>query len=209
MRSIRYRVAGALMLSAMAGCVSLGTSEPQRYYVLDDGNAVAGARPAAQRGGTGPVLLVSPTLASSFYGAQEIAYSLRPGQRAHYQFHSWTDRPDKRFGELLLARLERTPGLGAVASSTSGVKGDLVLNTTLTELYHDAAQPPGTARIVVSAELVDRGRRLLVARRTFERAAPVEAYEAPGAVRALNQAVTGVLDDIGTWLADEAGRLPR
>lgn len=208
MRRLHRGMVTGLMACALAGCVSLGSVEPQRYYVLEDRNADRLSAPGPGAG-TGPVLLVGPTLAAGFYDAQAIAYSPRPGVRARYQFHGWSERPGKRFGELLRSRLERTPGLGAVASSTSGVKGDLVLNTTLTELYHDAAQPPGMAHVELSAELVDRSRRLLLARRSFRRAAPVETYDAPGAVRALNQAVTGVLDDMSAWLADEAGRMRR
>lgn len=208
MRRLQRRMAAGLMAWALAGCVSLGSVEPQRYYVLEDRNADGPSAPGPGAG-MSPVLLVGPTLAAGFYDAQAIAYSPRPGLLARYQFHSWSERPGKRFGELLRSRLERTAGLGAVASSTSGVKGDLVLSTTLTELYHDAAQPPGTARVELSAELVDRSRRVLVARRSFQRTAPVETYDAPGAVRALNQAVTGVLDDVDAWLTDEVGKMRR
>lgn len=208
MNSMRNRIVAGLMAGTIAGCMSFGNVEPQRYYVLEDRNAANTAAPKQDRK-AGVSLLVSPTQAPGFYDAQEIVYSPHPGLRARYQFHSWTERPGKRLGDLLLARLARTPGLGTVASSTSGIKGELVLNTTLAEFYHDAATPPGTARAVLNAELVARGRRALVARRSFERVVAAETYDAPGAVQALNQAVTGVLDDIDSWLADEVGKLSR
>ncbi len=208
MSRMRNRIVACLMTGTMAGCMSFGNVEPQRYYVLEDRNAARTAAPEQDRK-AGATLLVSPTQAPGFYDAQEIVYSPRPGLRARYQFHSWTERSGKRLGELLLARLARTPGLGTVASSTSGVKGELLLNTTLAEFFHDAATPPGTARVVLNAELVDRSRRVLVARRSFERAVAAQTYDAPGAVQALKQAATGVLDDIDSWLADEVGKLRR
>ncbi len=208
MRNIRNRIAAGLMAGALAGCMSFGNVEPQRYYVLEDRNAASTATPERDRE-AGVTLLVGPTQVPGFYDTQEIIYSPRPGLRARYQFHSWTERPGKHLGELLLARLARAPELGTAASSTSGIKGELILNTTLAEFYHDAATPPGTAHAVLYAELVDRGRRVLVARRSFERVVPAETYDAPGAVQALKQAATGVLDDIESWLADEVGKLRR
>lgn len=208
MSSMCNRIVAGLMAGALAGCISFGNVEPQRYYVLEDRNAASAAAPEQDRQADA-TLLVSPTQAPSFYDTQEIVYSPSAGLRARYQFHSWTERPGKSLGELLLARLARTPGLGTVASSTSGVKGELLLNTTLAEFYHDAATPPGTARVVLNAELVDRGRRVLVARRSFERVVAAQTYDAPGAVQALNQAVTGMLDDIDSWLADEVDKLRR
>lgn len=208
MRIIRNRIAAGLMSVAMAGCMSFGNVEPQRYYVLGDRNTASTAAPGRDTE-TGVTLLVSPTQTPSFYDTQEIVYSPRPGLRARYQFHSWTERPGKRLGELLLARLARAPELGTAASSTSGIKGELILNTTLAEFYHDAATPPGTAHAVLHAELVDRVRRVLIARRSFERMVSAETYDAPGAVQALKQAATGVLDDIDSWLLDEVGKLRR
>jgi ABC-type uncharacterized transport system auxiliary subunit len=75
-----------------------------------------------------------------------------------------------------------------------------VLNTHLTEFYHDAAVAPGSARVVLTAELVDPVRRVLLARRTFDRSAPAATYDAPGAVPAFNQALTAILDDVSAWV---------
>ena len=41
------------------------------------------------------------------------------------------------------------------------------------DFFHDAASSPGTARVEVAAELIDRGTRKLIARQTFTATAPV------------------------------------
>ena len=201
MRTTRVAVAGALG-TALAGCLSLGSQEPQRYYVLD----VPAAKAAPARTARAATLLVTPTTASTFYDFQDIAFSRAPGARAYYQYHSWTERPGRRVTELLVARLERDGSFKAVAAVISGVRGDYILNTHLTEFYHDAAAAPGSARVVLTAELVDPVRRVLLARRIFEQSAPAPSYDAPGAARAFDQAVSAVLGDVSAWIDGVAPR---
>ncbi len=57
-------------------------------------------------------------------------------------------------------------------------------------------------------ELVDRTTRTLVARRRFAAAAPVAQENARGAVEALSQALTSVLDELVPWLEASAAKLP-
>jgi len=201
MRTARVAVAGALVI-ALAGCFSLGSQEPQRYYVLD----APAAKAEPGRTARAATLLVTPTTASTFYDIQDIAYSRAPGARAYYQYHSWTERPGRRLTELLVARLERDGSFKAVAALIAGVHGNYVLNTHLSEFYHDAASAPGSARVVLTAELVDPVRRVLLARRTFEQSAPAATYDAPGAVPAFNQAVAAVLGDVSAWIDGVAPR---
>lgn len=190
------------LLLAVGGCASLGPQEAQRYYVLEAPNVMQKAA-ATPRAAT---LLVAPATVSGFYETQDIVYSRAPGMRAYYQLHTWTERPGRRLSELLVMRLERAGSFSTVATVVSGVKGQLVLGTHLAEFYHDAAAAPGSVRITVTAELTDPVRRVLLARRSFERSAPAATYDAPGAVQAFNVAVTALLDEIAAWVEVAAPR---
>lgn len=187
---------GALLLLALfllaflAGCYPIGgTREAQRYFVLD----APAARAAAANPQRAAALAVERTSAASFYDTQDIVYSRSPGTRAYYQFNAWTERPSRRIHELLRERLE-----------AGGAGANLVLRTHLEEIYHDAARPPGVARIVLSAELFDKSRQAIVARRTFSRAAPAASYDAPGAVRGFSAALDALLDDVVAWARQTA-----
>lgn len=192
---LRIMMCGVLA-GSLAGCLSSGSPEFQRYYVLED----LGAKSAAAKKARASTLLIAPTTASGFYETQDIVYSRAPGVRAYYQYHSWTERPSRRIGELLAARLERSGSFETVAVATSGIRGGLVLSAHLIEIYHDAAAAPGSARVALTAELTDPVRRVLVARRTFSQTAPAPTYDAPGAVHALNAAVTAILNDVSAWI---------
>jgi cholesterol transport system auxiliary component len=188
----------ALML---AGCTSLsGSSQPITHYVLTDpGPAIH--LPASHPG----VLLLREMDTPAFYQEPGLAYSREPGTRSHYEFAQWAELPGKRLTWLLRQRLETAGVFATVAPMASGVVGDYQLNTRLIDFYHDASVQPGSAFLLVEAELVRRSRGELVARQTFLAQVPVASYDAAGAASAMDSAATKVIDEITVWLAKVTG----
>ena len=193
----------AAVLGALAGCVSIPDPPPREYYVLED-LAPAGAAKAAAEDGR--VLLVNPAFTSPFYDTQSLVFSRAPGQRAYYQFAGWTERPGRALGELLARRLDADGKFRAVAATTAGVSGDVVLHVRLEEFYHDVAAKPGKVRIEATAVLVDPVGRTLIARQRFVQSAPVADENARAAVSAFNQATTALLDEMSSWVDKASAR---
>jgi len=175
-----------LLAALLGGCTALGTRQPDRYYILDAGPVGE----AALRPRIG--IEATPTTVASFYDTQDIVFSRSPGTRGYYQFNHWTERPQRAIYEQLAARLDGADG-----------SRRYLLATHLNEIYHDAAESPGSACIAFSAELVDGDSKQVLARRTFIRSAPAASFDAPGAVRGFNQALQAVLDDVVGWLDAE------
>jgi cholesterol transport system auxiliary component len=192
--------AALVFFLVLSGCLPNPTREAQRYFVLDAPEPKGGSARVPRAA----VLVVPPTATASFYDTQDIVYSRAPGTRAYYQFNSWTERPGRALHELLVSRLERSGAFRKVATSGAGSDG-LVLRTRLEELYHDAANAPGSARIVLAAELLDPARGE-IARRTFSQSAPAPSYDAPGAVQAFRQGLGALLDEVIAWLDEHAPR---
>jgi cholesterol transport system auxiliary component len=197
---VKYIVAAALLL---AGCMSLAKLPPREYYVLNDLGTAAVSMRGAQND---RALLISETSVSPFYDTQSLVFSRAPGQRAYYQFAAWTERPGSRLTELLLRRLHARSSFRSVTATSAGAKGDLLLNTRLEEIYHDASASPGTVRIEMSAELVDRVQHAIVAQHSFAQSAPAGGDTAPAAVVAFDRAVTALLDEESAWVEDMAAR---
>jgi cholesterol transport system auxiliary component len=197
---VKYVIVAAALL---AGCMSLGKVPPREYYVLDDLVPPAVSTRGTQNDRT---LLISQTSVSPFYDSQSLVFSRAPGQRAYYQFAAWTERPGSRLTELLIHRLYTRSSFRSVAATTAGAKGDLVLNTRLEELYHDASASPGSVRIEMSAVLVDHAQRAIVAQRSFAQSAPTGGDSAAAAVAAFDRAVTTMLDEESAWVEDMAAR---
>lgn len=190
----------------LAGCISVGIgtgeSSVQAQYRLDDL-----APPPARAAQPIPRSLVIAAMPSVGVGDTfSMTYSRAPQRRSLYQYASWADRPSSRIVQLLTRRVDARGLFTSVAELGHGVGGDLMLNVTVDELVHDTAAAVG--RVQLTAELVDRADRTLVARRHFEAASPVAAENAPAAVEALSRALTSVLDDLMPWLESAAARRP-
>jgi cholesterol transport system auxiliary component len=175
--------------------------------VLDPGPvpvAAPHARDAVGRAST--TLLVAPTTADGFYDTQAIVYSSASGMRAYYQLNNWTEPPGRRLGALLAERLGESGVFGTVAAATGGVRGTLVLDTHLDEIYHDATTRPGVARISLTATLSDPSRRALAGQRRFIASAPAPTPDANGAVQAFDAALGPLLDEVVAWAGQTAAR---
>ena len=196
MKSVLALAALSLVLT---GCVNLGekTKIPAVvYYVLND--PVSATDPAPLRADA-KTLLVLDTTTGSFYDTDQLVFSRSAGTRGQYQFARWTERPGKRFADLMRTRLDRQ-GAWNVSAAGGYVRGDMLLDTELVEFYHDAASEPGQMRLVLRAELVDLKQRALLGRRVFEQQVPLVTYDAAGAAQAANLAVSRALDELGAWL---------
>lgn len=191
------RLALFLLTLTLAGCsVMPGPAQPVTYYVLPDPG------PVAASGQVHPgVLLLREMDASSFYQARGLAYSREPGTRAHYQFAQWAELPARRLTWLLRQRLEESGIFATVAPLGGGVIGDYQLNTRLVDFYHDASTRPGSVRLLLDAELVNRAQGRLLARQAFLVQLPVSSYDANGAAEAMGRAANQMVDEIAVWLA--------
>lgn len=170
---------------------------PLRPAALEDSDP-PGAK--ARMESSAPTLLVLDTTTGSFYDTEQLVFSRSAGTRSQYQFARWTERPGKRFADLMRARLDRQ-GSWNVSAAGGYVRGDLMLDTELVEFYHDAASKPGQMRLVLRAELVDLKQRALLGRRVFEQQVLLTTYDAAGAAQAANLAASRALDDLTVWLA--------
>jgi len=191
---------GLTLAGLLAGCGGLSAPPAHRYFVLE--SAPTRLAPGALQ--RDAMLLVAPTTASSFYDTQEIIYSRRSGERAYYQLSSWTEPPNRSLATLLTARLALGGAFRGAVETASSVRGSLLLRTHLVELYHDAVEAPGVARVTLTAELSDPAGRSPLAQRSFSASAPVATYDAAGAVQGFGQAFGQLLDEVAVWAAQAA-----
>jgi len=201
--SLRDRVHLATLAAVgllTTACVSVeigkDTQQQAQFRIID----VSAAPSAAAVRSNGRALIVSPQPAASVDDSFALTYSRSPNQRAAYQFATWSDRPSSRLAQLLVDRLAARRTFGSVALAGRGVAGDLLLNLEVNDFFHDAAATPGTARVDVAAELIDRATRKLIARQNFTAVAPVAQENSTAAAAALSAASTKVLDDLVAWL---------
>lgn len=190
----------ALLSLALTGCVNFGEKNPPNvvhYVLIDDTSSTPGTVQNLRE--NSPTLLVLDTTTGGFYDNDQLVFSRGAGTRGQYQFARWTERPGKRFADLMRARIDRQ-GDWRVTAAGGYVRGDVLLDTELVELYHDAASEPGVMRLELRAELIDLKQRKLLGRRVFEQQVPLSSYDAAGAAQAANRAASRALDALSLWL---------
>jgi ABC-type uncharacterized transport system auxiliary subunit len=138
------------------------------------------------------------------YDSDRMVFSADRRSRSYFQFGNWSERPAQSLQVLAETRLARSKRFREVASSTSGVRGDLLLSLRLNELYLDASAAPGQVKLIIMAELIDWRSRQLLARRSFVQAAAVPNGDAHGLADAASQAVGVVLGELVAWAAASA-----
>lgn len=194
----------------LPGCVSvdIGQDAPPHVYLAlnDEGRPERRDKPLV------PALLIQALPADALADTSSIAYSRAPQQFAFYQLASWTDRPVRLVPRLLQRRLEARGVAGAVGLLGDPMRADWLLTLSLDALYHDVSVDPGSARLAITAELVDRRGRKRVARRAFEAALPVARAESTAAAQALSRALAQAFDALVPWvegaLQQAAGAAP-
>ncbi len=206
MIATRLRLLFASAAAAVtAGCFSIGLGgegTALAQYRLEDLSPKQQARatPIDRR------LLVSTLPSEAIGDTYSMAYTKASQQRQYYQFASWTDRPSARVVQLLTERLEARALFESVSRLGGGIGGGLILNIGVNEFVHDLRT--GSARLEVTAELIERRGRTLVERKRFTASAPVAQENAPSAVAALSRALTTLLDELVPWLERTAEALP-
>lgn len=144
-------------------------------------------------------LVVRPMRSNPFLNSYKIVFSKEPSTRAYYQRAQWTEPPPHRLTDLLEAVLLDQKGFATITPFSVSSVGDLELHLELKEFFHDAATTPGQAVVEITAEVVSRIERKVLARTTIRETVALESYDSTSAVSALTHASFTVMQKIGVW----------
>ena len=194
--------AAAPLLSSLQAC-GLDPAPRIDYHALRDLGGV-GNLPTGSAVRIDKALLLSASAAPTFYDTDRMVFSADGKSRSYFQYGFWTAAPTRSLLTLAEQRLAQAGAFRTVALSTSGVRGDLLLNLRLDELYLDDAANPAQARLSFTADLVDWRQHSLLSRRSFSLSQAVTTRNASGLALAASQATTALLDELVAWAASSA-----
>jgi cholesterol transport system auxiliary component len=160
---------------------------------------------------TGKTLLVSIPKAAPGFDTPALLYicknSKYPGcDGSEYELKSysesrWVDTPARMLLPLLVLRLEATEQFGAVLSAaTSPVACELRLDTEIVRLQQVFNTEPSQVHLVLRVQLLDMVARQVVATKVFNIVKSAPSENAQGGVRATNEAVIQLLDDLAKFV---------
>lgn len=191
----------ALATTLLAGCVSVrvGSSDApgMTYHVLVDARAMTSR---ATTGAGSARLAIQPISGDPLADSTVLVFSRRAGERAMYQFASWSERPSRRISQLAEQRLEARGRFASVTQLGQPVHTDWLLTLALENMVHDVSRTPGQVQISMRAELIRRADRIRVGQRVFAASSPATEAAAPAAVAAFAVATADLLDQLADWV---------
>jgi cholesterol transport system auxiliary component len=196
-------LAAALGLALTTGCSGLlpkGAAPPQ-VYSLDAARSLG---PTAPPVATAPTLIINPTRAAPGFDSQHIVYVRTAHQLEHFARSDWIDTPARMLAPLIVSALESTGGFHAVGPATSGIAGDLRLDTEVLRLQQEFGDGPSRVRFTLRATLTDNATRQVISWREFEETVRSESEDPYGGVVAANRAVEIVMQQLAAFCTQGA-----
>ena len=182
---------------------------PPSVDALDGMRDTHPAPPPAAASGSAPTLLVvHPMRAAPGFDRRHIVYVRVAHQLEHFAHSEWVDTPARMLAPPMAAALENTGAFRAVGSATSGIAGELRLDTEVLRLQQEFGGGPSRVRFTLRASLTDNATRRVISSREFEATVVADSDDPYGGVVAANRAVQRVVQQLASYWSEVSVRWP-
>ena len=198
--------ATALGMLLISGCGSLlhKAEPPPQVYSLESAPELTAAITPLSRAASALTVIINPPRAAPGYDSQHIVYVELAHERKYFAHNEWVAPPARMLLPIMIAALVHTGSFRAVAPMTSGIAGDLRLDSEILRLQHEFGSAPSRVRFTLRVTLSDTATRQVLASREFEKSV-ASAHENPyGGVVAANRAVQEVTAQVASYCAQVA-----
>lgn len=218
MRSILRLLAGPIvMLVLLSGCASISTlnsaSRPTDLYLLTPKSTFDPGLPRLRQ----QIVVDEPT-ATAAVNNDRIAVQPSPLQVQYLPGARWVDRAPVFIQALLIESYENTGKVGAVGSSSVGLRADYIIVTDVREFqarvpFDGPADSPLQVHVRLNIKVVDAGLDQIIASRSFEEFEPTVSDKAADIAAAFDEALGDALRDSVEWsirqMSSDAARAGR
>jgi len=194
-------LAAALVMALVGGCGSLLPKRvaPPLVYTLDGARDSHPATPSPSMSASAPTLLINPTRAAPGYDSPRIVYVRVPHQLEHFAHSDWADNPARMLEPLIVSAVQNSGGFRAIGPATSGIAGELRLDTEVLRLQQEFGGGPSRVRFTLRATLSDSRTRQVVSWREFDETVVSASEDAYGGVVAANRAALLVMEQMARF----------
>lgn len=190
--------------AVIAGCSALEPvkQESLNTFALESGSARQAIVPARDA----PSLVVSPVSARPGFDSARMAYVRTPHELEYFTKNQWVDTPARMLTPLLVQAAESSGAFGAVATSRSGVVGQLRLESEIVRLQQEFVGAQSRVHFTLRIQLMDAVARKVLATREFDVTENASSADPYGGVQASNRAVRRVLEEVALFFASQPGK---
>ncbi len=189
-----------MMICAVLGACTLIKPPPAvnlQNYVLEP--SVAGPAANSVTKPLGVALVVAELRSLPGYDTPRMAYVKRDYTLNYYANSQWADTPARLLQPLLVSALEATGHYSAVLRAPSPVGATLRLDVEIVRLEQVFTSRPSHMHITLRALLINARKGQVMGLRQFDADISAPSDDAYGGVRAINLALTPLLDNIAAF----------
>ncbi len=186
--NLRLSVGGAALL-VLWGCGG-GKIPLTRYYTLD----LAAPAPAPQRLEFSGVVM--PFRTAGIVDRNRIVYRESREEVGFYEYHKWAENPRAKIAEALIKQLLARGSFAGLTLFDGRAKGDYILRGSIDRLEEVDYDPPVSAAVAISLELIDGKSAEVVWSAAATKTGPVASADVRSVVRGLSQAADQGIDEL-------------
>ncbi|MDP4076381.1 ABC-type transport auxiliary lipoprotein family protein [Acidovorax sp. A1169] len=168
-------------------------------YALDSARSDQRATTPIAAPERAPTLIINPTHSAPGFDTQHIVYVRVTHQLEHFARSDWIDTPARMLAPLIVSAINSAGSFRAVVPATSGIAGDLRLDTEVVRLQQEFGVLPSRVRFTLRATLVDNATRQIISWREFDETIDSQSEDPYGGVIAANRAVKLVLEQLARY----------
>lgn len=192
------RVLMMLSCAVLSGCTLIKppAAVNMQSYVLELPAAASQASVARPRGAA---VVVAELRTRPGYDTPRMAYVKRDYTLDYYANSQWADTPARMLQPLLVGALESTGHYGTVLRAPAPVAAGLRLDAEIVRLDQAFTTQPSHMRITLHVLLIDTRKGQVLGQREFAADVPAPSDDAYGGVRALNQVLVPLMNDVAAF----------
>lgn len=144
-----------------------------------------------EQSSTSPIqglLYIPNALASPQIDSSKMLFIRTPGVVENYKFALWSEPPTSRLTTIFARELERSRAVEMATRRNGPAHADFLLDSEVTEFFHEAISEPGSFKVSVNFTLIDIKSRKVLAKRSISEEVKLDSFDAAGAARAASLA---------------------
>jgi cholesterol transport system auxiliary component len=193
----KYWIIGILTILTFAGCSSKN-SHAIDIYTLKYHDAPNQNHSLSSSEKT---LKITPPKSTKEIRKNKILYAKTVQQREAYAHSRWSDIPNHMIEQFLVTLLNQKGLFKAVIPSTSMAKSDWILESNIEDFYQSFNKDNQSFGVIkIRFFLINQKDKKVISKRYFSVKAPAPTLDAKGGVKALNNALEEIGNQLINWL---------
>lgn len=148
-------------------------------------------------------LKVGKVFSSSLLSSQRMRYIKDEYKEFSFSESQWAQSPNQAISQEILKSVKGSNLFRSVNSFKSRSKSDLILESSVEEFiqYFNKDDSKSYVKVTISVSLVDISLGVVIGETTIKKVLSTDTIDANGGVKALNKALSNVLDENLEWLS--------